>query len=55
MTDAIYAYLYGGGLFVGSPVFYFLLMAPFLCLFVVCIVRALRNKRSSHEIAANPK
>lgn len=49
MFEMIYAIVQGDDLFITSPVFFFLLVSPFLCLFVACIVRALKNRSASRK------
>ena len=53
MLETFYAFVYGDDLFIASPVFFFILVGPFLCLFVVYIVRALRNKGTSRKVLAD--
>ena len=51
MTDVINVYFHADSSFVTSPVFYFLVVGPFLCLFIVRIVCELKNKGRSHKRA----
>ena len=53
MLETIYAFIYGDDLFITSPVFFFVLVGPFLCLFVMYIIRALKAKGMSRKVLAN--
>ena len=53
MLETFYAFVYGDDLFITSPVFFFILVGPFVCLFVVYIVRALKSRGTSRKVLAN--